>query len=38
MEGAPPTGTDALLAPPLARSNFDPADVRKELDNKPRQS
>ena len=33
MTGAPPTGTDALLTPPLARSNFDPADVRQELDN-----
>ena len=33
MTGAPPTGTDALLTPPLARSNFDPTDVRQELDN-----
>ena len=33
MAGAPPTGTDALLTPPLARSNFDPADIAQELDN-----
>jgi malate synthase len=33
MMGAPPTGTDALLTPPLARSNFDPADIAQELDN-----
>ena len=33
MIGAPPTGTDALLTPPLARSNFDPADIAQELDN-----
>jgi malate synthase len=33
MMDAPPTGTDALLTPPLARSNFDPADIAQELDN-----
>jgi malate synthase len=33
MIGAQPTGTDALLTPPLARSNFDPADIAQELDN-----
>jgi malate synthase len=33
MAGGPPTGTDALLTPPLARSNFDPADIAQELDN-----
>ncbi len=33
MRGAPPTGTDALLTPPLARSNFDPSDIAQELDN-----
>jgi malate synthase len=33
MTGAPPTGIDALLTPPLARSNFDPADIAQELDN-----
>jgi malate synthase len=27
------TGTDDLLTPPLARSNFDPADIAQELDN-----
>jgi malate synthase len=27
------TGTDALLSPPLARSNWSPADVQQELDN-----
>ena len=27
------TGTDALLTPPLARSNWSPADVQEELDN-----
>jgi len=27
------TGTDALLTPPLARSNWSPADVQQELDN-----
>ena len=33
MAGAPPIEADELLTPPLARSNFDPADVRQELDN-----
>ncbi len=33
MAGAPPIEADELLPPPLARSNFDPADVRQELDN-----
>jgi len=33
MMGAPATGTDAVLTPPLARSNFDPADIAQELDN-----
>jgi malate synthase len=33
MAGAAPTGTDELLTPPLARSNFDPADIAQELDN-----
>jgi malate synthase len=33
LTGAPPTGTDQLLTPPLARSNFDPTDVRQELEN-----
>ncbi|MBX3485032.1 malate synthase G [Phenylobacterium sp.] len=27
------TGTDALLTPPLAKSNWSPADVQQELDN-----
>jgi malate synthase len=27
------TGTDELLAPPLAKSNWSPADVQQELDN-----
>jgi malate synthase len=33
MLGGPTTGTDELLTPPLAHSNFDPADVQQELDN-----
>jgi malate synthase len=33
MTGGPRTGTDALLTPPLAASNFDPADITQELDN-----
>ena len=28
-----PTGTDALLTPPLARSNWNEADIQQELDN-----
>jgi malate synthase len=33
MDVSAPTGTDALLTPPLARSNWDEADIRQELDN-----
>jgi malate synthase len=33
MTGGSLTGTGALLTPPLARSNFDPADIAQELDN-----
>jgi malate synthase len=29
----PTTGTDELLTPPLAKSNWSPADVQQELDN-----
>jgi malate synthase len=32
-EAAEKTGTDALLTPPLARSNWNAADVQEELDN-----
>ncbi len=31
--GEKKTGTDALLTPPLAKSNWSPADVQEELDN-----
>jgi malate synthase len=33
MGTAERTGAEALLTPPLARSNFDPADIKQELDN-----
>ena len=33
METAETTGTEALLTPPLARSNWEAADVQQELDN-----
>ena len=33
LRGAPALGLDDLLAPPLARSNWDDADVREELDD-----
>jgi malate synthase len=33
MNVSAPTGTDALLTPPLARSNWNEADIRQELDN-----
>jgi malate synthase len=32
-KAAATTGTDALLTPPLARSNWSPTDVQQELDN-----
>ncbi len=32
-EAATQTGTDELLTPPLAKSNWSPADVQQELDN-----
>ncbi|MBL8770938.1 MAG: malate synthase G [Phenylobacterium sp.] len=32
-KAATKTGTDALLTPPLANSNWSPADVQQELDN-----
>ncbi|RYF89976.1 MAG: malate synthase G, partial [Caulobacteraceae bacterium] len=33
MDLSSPTGTDALLTPPLAKSNWNSADVQQELDN-----
>ncbi|MDB5471615.1 MAG: malate synthase [Caulobacter sp.] len=33
MEVSAPTGTDALLTPPLAKSNWNEADIQQELDN-----
>ncbi|WGM39123.1 malate synthase G [Caulobacter sp. NIBR1757] len=33
MDVSAPTGTDALLTPPLARSNWNEADIQQELDN-----
>ena len=33
MDVSTPTGTDALLTPPLAKSNWNGADIQQELDN-----
>ncbi|WP_333807301.1 malate synthase G [Phenylobacterium sp.] len=33
LAGGPRTGLDALLTPPLARSNWSPEEVQQELDN-----
>jgi malate synthase len=33
LAGGPRTGLDALLTPPLARSNWSPQEVQQELDN-----
>ena len=33
MDLSSPTGADALLTPPLARSNWNEADIQQELDN-----
>lgn len=33
MDLSTPTGTDALLTPPLAKSNWNEADIQQELDN-----
>lgn len=33
LAGGPRTGLDALLTPPLARSNWSPVEVQQELDN-----
>ncbi|MCA3758509.1 MAG: malate synthase G [Phenylobacterium sp.] len=33
LTGGPRTGLDALLTPPLARSNWSPEEVQQELDN-----
>jgi malate synthase len=33
MDVSSPTGTDALLTPPLAKSNWNGADIQQELDN-----